>query len=60
MSWRTQAICVPCWNRDHPDEQTTEPAQECVLERCCLCGSETQAGIYVRLDTATVPFPQGR
>jgi hypothetical protein len=27
------------------------------METCCWCGCQTAAGIYVRLDPHTVPFP---
>jgi len=27
-------------------------------ERCCFCNMPTRCGIYVRLDPATVPYPQ--
>lgn len=56
MSW-TQPVCIPCWNRDHPDRQTGGHGDINDPEHCCLCGGETRAGLYVRLDPATVPFP---
>lgn len=56
MNW-TQPVCIPCWNRDHPDRQTQGRGDIGDLEHCCLCGGETRSGLYVRLDPATVPFP---
>jgi hypothetical protein len=59
MGW-TQAICVACWNERNPD-RPTNPAisyehgdEEC----CCHCGQATRSGIYVRVNPATVPYPQ--
>lgn len=57
MSW-TQPLCVTCWNRDNPDRQTSGTGDMGDLERFCECGSETRSGIYIRIDPATVPFPQ--
>jgi hypothetical protein len=56
MSDWTQAQCEACWNERNPHRQAhrmrlPEP------ERCAFCGQPTTAGIYVRVDPATVPFP---
>jgi hypothetical protein len=56
MGW-TQPLCVACWNRDNPDRQAgNDPVGP--PERCCKCGDPTRSGIYVRIDPATVPYPQ--
>lgn len=55
----TQAICERCWLRRHPRRQPVRLAdREEVLEQCSFCGEPTFAGIYVRDDPETVPFPQ--
>ncbi|WP_433592302.1 hypothetical protein [Nocardia sp. CA-145437] len=56
MSWKAQAICVDCWHRAHPAHRA--PAREDgPQDRCVMCGNETRAGLYERLDTEAVPFP---
>jgi hypothetical protein len=53
----TQPLCWACWERRNPGRK---PAALVVadLEQCCDCGGLTQSGIYVRVDPATVRFPQ--
>lgn len=54
-SW-TQPICAPCYAHLHPDRMpvTISTATE---EVCAWCGEKTSAGIYYRVDPATVEFP---
>lgn len=56
MSW-TQPVCERCWFTEQPDRRPTQLTASDV-ERCCLCGLPTVAGIYVRRDPATVPYPK--
>lgn len=56
MSW-TQPVCMDCWRAENPGRDpvlmvTVEP------ERCCKCGADSLAGIYIRIDPKTVPFPR--
>lgn len=56
MSW-TQACCERCWfERYAPRDplRLVDPDEEI----CCFCGGPSSAGIYVRVDPATVPYPQ--
>lgn len=65
MGW-TQPLCEPCWIAEHHtvdlDGSTSvrRPVRslDTDLEVCCRCGNLTVAGIYVRADPATVPFPK--
>jgi len=59
MSNWTQPLCERCWFSERPDEIPTRFIGQCTVERCCMCGLETIAGIFVRRDPATVPFPDG-
>lgn len=54
-SW-TQPICEACW-RDREPGREPMTLQQPEVEECCLCGSETASGIYIRVDPATVSFP---
>lgn len=65
-----QPICDPCWlietgtfERDSngndmlvwyavPDRVLGDP-----LEKCCMCGAHTIAGIYIERSLMDVPFP---
>jgi hypothetical protein len=40
------SICDECWPRVHPGREPIRvtPAE---AERCCYCGAETRAGIYI-------------
>lgn len=53
-SW-TNPICDACWDKT----ETREPVRAIGLgpERCCLCGTATFGGIYVRKDPELVRFP---
>lgn len=56
MGW-TQPFCYRCWNADNPDQPVkNDPVG--APERCCKCNDVTRSGIYVRVDPATVPYPQ--
>lgn len=54
-SW-TQPLCADCYWRHSPGQ---EPAtvNDRTGEKCCQCGALTGAGIWVRVDPATCPFP---
>lgn len=55
MKW-TQPLCAACWAATYPHRdqiRVTTPE----IEQCCVCGHPTRAGIYVRRDPATVPYP---
>lgn len=55
MSW-TQPLCGDCYAKEHPGQPATY-VRNAEGERCALCGAVTFAGIYVRRDPATVPYP---
>lgn len=52
MSGWTHAICVSCWNGEHPDSPArgTDDDGPGQRERCCWCARSTNCGIYVRAD----------
>lgn len=65
-----QPVCDPCWVLETSEWELDEdgtrlPVSYSIpsvtpgfpLELCCLCGSHTIAGIYMRKDTEEVPFP---
>ncbi len=54
MTW-TQPICAACWMAEHPGRSPVRVRD--TIERCCMCGGDTAAGIYVRRDPATVSYP---
>lgn len=56
MSW-TQPLCRACWDLAYPGRRPTRVIDS-DLETCCVCGQPTSAGIYVRVDPATVAFPR--
>lgn len=49
LSW-THPICRNCWDELHPDEPIRSFARIGESNRCCFCGAETTAGIFVRHD----------
>ena len=59
MSW-TQAICVTCWLKENSNRKPAKVTEGVLCsEKCCMCGETTKAGIYVRKDPNTVPYPTG-
>lgn len=56
MSW-TQPVCVECWGERNPGREAVAH-NWAPKETCCYCGRPTEIGIYVRVDPATVPYPQ--
>jgi hypothetical protein len=57
MSW-TQASCEACWLERNPGRRP-HLLKNPDWEKCCYCGDQTQAGIYVREDPNKVPYPSG-
>jgi hypothetical protein len=56
-SW-TQPCCMSCWDERNPNRPAIQMrAPTRVLETCVYCGSDTNDGIYVRLDPSTAPHP---
>jgi hypothetical protein len=55
-SW-TQPMCLRCYTREYPG-RTPVLAIDRETEWCCLCGRETNDGIYVRRDPRTVVPPK--
>jgi hypothetical protein len=57
MSW-THPICDTCYSGMHGDREPVR-LNEAVREdeKCCLCGTITRSGIYVRLDPKDVLYP---
>lgn len=52
-------MCERCWLCRHPRRQPVRLAnREPALEQCSYCGETTIAGIYLRADPSTVPFPR--
>lgn len=50
----THVLCQKCWY----ERNTTSPVKVQGItepERCCDCGADTTAGIYVRHDPASMP-----
>lgn len=56
MSW-TQPICDECYSTESPGRDPVR-LKEPDIERCCVCGTITSSGIYVRRDPRMVPFPR--
>lgn len=54
MTW-TQPICMPCWLRTHSRHPVRVTGDHSRV--CCRCGAATTAGIYIRIDPASVPYP---
>lgn len=45
----SHSICKTCWDTSNPNREPlvlTRP----IGEVCCLCGNESEAGIYLRID----------
>lgn len=57
MNW-TQPCCPHCWADRNPDREPVT-VNEREVEQCCICGSSTASGIYVRVDPRTVAYPAG-
>ncbi|MEU9515884.1 hypothetical protein [Micromonospora sp. NPDC048169] len=54
MTW-TQPLCQPCRTRDERGVFRRIPNDHSRI--CCSCGEATSAGIYIRIDPASVPYP---
>lgn len=54
--WQALQICRRCWAKANPFREPIR-VLEAPEEPCCMCGADTDAGIYVRVDTHEVPFP---
>lgn len=44
----THCVCRACWERSFP-QQAPHRFQNDALYECCLCGTPTDEGIYMRL-----------
>ena len=55
----TQPLCDSCWRKR---EGNREPSRLIIPERldetCCICGAETDSGIFQRIDPVTVRYPR--
>lgn len=56
MNW-TQPICAECFKTANPDREPTRML-ESDQEKCCVCGHDTNEGIYIRADPLLVSFPK--
>jgi hypothetical protein len=57
----TQPACGSCYSARHPGrEPVTVNDEYRQAETCAVCGTETLAGIYIRVDPATVAHPTRR
>lgn len=54
-SW-TQPLCPRCYHQGSPG-QPPATLNDRAGGKCCQCGELTGAGIYVRIDPATCPYP---
>lgn len=54
MTW-TQPLCMSCWLRADSRHPARVPGDHSRI--CCRCGAATSAGIYIRIDPASVPYP---
>lgn len=52
MSRWTHGICRPCFDLRHPGRVPSALVEPCT-EPCCFCGTDTDAGLYVREDPAS-------
>lgn len=55
MTW-TQPICLSCWGCLYPHLPRHQVRND-HSRICCRCGAATTAGIYIRIDPASVPYP---
>ncbi len=55
MGW-TQPLCDNCWQERYPDREPFRMTSG-ESEQCCICGQDTDSGIYERINPSTVPFP---
>jgi len=56
-SW-TQPQCFTCWNSENPHRTAARMlTDESETEICVTCNSQTQSGIYIRIDPSTAPHP---
>ncbi len=62
MNW-TQPRCERCWFDDPENENIRIPVRVITDDPyewriCAWCGKPTVAGIFVRVDPRTVPYPE--
>lgn len=48
MEWN-HSICAECWNKQNP-QRSPHALRNDPVKKCCFCGQDTSAGIYVRHD----------
>ena len=54
----TQPICYMCYTIRHPDVEPSRIREEYrETETCCICGNQTDEGIWYRIDPRTVWYP---
>lgn len=59
MSW-TQPCCDDCWvKREGAKIAHRVTAERFTDHQCAFCGRITHSGIFVRVDPATVRYPEG-
>lgn len=56
MSW-TQPLCKECYAIAEPG-RTPILLRDQTVEKCCICGTETDQIVWYRLDPKTVRFPK--
>lgn len=56
MNW-TQPICEDCWKKMYGQRQSIK-IREADQEQCCMCGHNTNDGIYIRANPDLVNFPR--
>ena len=55
MSQWTHPICDDCWDELNPDRPAARTRPDYAeRDRCCWCGGDTESGIYLREDPATL------
>jgi hypothetical protein len=54
-SW-TQPCCNGCYAVHEPGRKPTR-LDRAETEKCAICGTETESGIYIRIDPKSVSYP---
>lgn len=56
MKYKTYAICLKCFTKEHPNKEPVT-MNDRIVEKCCMCGDGTASGIYIRKGTEEVNYP---